>query len=78
MSTRKLTYEIAGDIRDGKITLDDAMETWGHVFDRDDLEDVLASLDALRHEEDVDGEDIIVIRNDSWQRTWSEEDSPPS
>lgn len=73
MSDRKLTYEVARDIQSGKMTLGDAMETWGHIIDRDDLEDVLASLDAVRHEEDVDGENIIVIRNDSWERTWSEE-----
>ena len=72
MSIRKLTYEIAGDIRDGKISLEAAMETWGHIIDRDDLEDVLAGLDSVRHEEDVDGEGIIVIRNDSWERTWQE------
>ncbi len=74
MSDRKLTYEVANDIYNGKITIDDAMETWGHVIDRDELLDVLDSLDCVRHEEDVDGEDIIVIHNDSWQRTWSEED----
>ena len=74
MSMLKMTYEIAGDIRDGKITLEDAMGTWGHIIDRDTLEEVLASLDCVRHEEDADGEDIIVIRDDSWERTWSEED----
>ena len=73
MSDRKLMSEVARDIQSGKITLQAAMETWGHVFHRDDLEDVLASLDAVRHEEDVDGESIIVIHNDSWERTWSEE-----
>ena len=74
MSMLKMTYEIAGDIRDGKITLEDAMGTWGHIIDRDTLEEVLASLDCVCHEEDADGEDIIVIRDDSWERTWSEED----
>ena len=70
MSTRKLTYEIAGDIRDGKITLDDAMATWGHIIDRDDLEDVLASLGSVTDNEDG----TVTIRvPDSWERTWSED-----
>jgi signal recognition particle GTPase len=73
MSILKMTYEVARNVQSGKITLDDAMATWGHVIDRGTLEDVLASLDAVRHEEDEDGQDVTVIRNDSWERTWSED-----
>ena len=73
MSDRKLMYEVASDIQNGKITMEDAMGTWGHIIDRDELLDVLDSLGSVRHEEDVDGEDITVIRvPDSWERTWSE------
>ncbi|WP_163098548.1 hypothetical protein GL267_003075 [Acidithiobacillus ferrianus] len=74
MSTRKLTYEIACDIQSGKMTREDAVAGFGHIIDSETLDEVLASLDCVRHEEDADGEDIIVIRDDSWERTWSEED----
>jgi hypothetical protein len=73
MSIRKLTYEIARDIQSGKITLEGAMATWGQVIDRDDLEDVLASLGSVTDNEDG----TVTIRvPDSWERTWSEEDPP--
>ncbi|MHB8354402.1 MAG: hypothetical protein ACYDCF_08230 [Burkholderiales bacterium] len=75
MSDRKLIYEVARDIQCGKITIDDAMATWGHIVDRDELLDVLDSLEI----EIVDHEDgTITFRvPESWgwgERTWSEED----
>ncbi len=75
-STIKLTYEVARDIQAGKMTREEAVAEYGHIIDSETLDEVLDSLDCVRHEEDVDGEDIIVIRNDSWERTWSEEDPP--
>ena len=78
MSDRKLTYEIARDVQSGKITIDDAMATWGHIIDRDELLDVLACLEVeVRYEEDEDGRDIMVLRipeSWGWERTWSDED----
>lgn len=76
MSDRKLTYEIARDVKSGKITIDDAMATWGHIVDRDELLDVLDSLEV----EIVDNEDDTITfrvpESWGWERTWSEEDPP--
>ena len=75
MSILKLTYEIAHDIRDGRFSREDALADFGHLIDRETLDEILASFGSVRHEEDVDGEDVTVIRvPDSWKRTWSEED----
>ncbi len=74
MSTRKLTYEIACDVQSGKITREDAIVEYGHIIDSETLDEVLLSMGSVRHEEDVDGEDMTVIRvPDSWERTWSED-----
>ena len=75
MSILKLTYEVAFDIKNGKLTREDAMADFGHLIDMDTLDEILASLGSVRHEEDMDGEDITVVKvPDSWERTWSEED----
>ena len=77
MNTLGMTYMLARSIREGQMTREDAIAECGHLIDSETLDEVLASLDCVRHEEDMDGEDIMVIQvPDTWQRTWSEEDSP--
>ena len=74
-SALKLSYEVAHDIKEGKMTREDALAEYGHLIDMEALDEILASLGSVRHEEDVDGEDVTVVRvPDSWKRTWSEED----
>jgi hypothetical protein len=73
MNILGMTYDIARDIKAGKMTRDDALIQYGHIIDMDTLDEVLASLGTVRHEEDGDGQDVTVIRNDSWERTWSED-----
>ena len=80
MSDRKLMYEVAADIKDGKLTLEDAMATWGHIVDRDELLDVLDSLEKI---EIVDNEDDTITFRvpEPWgwgERIWSEEDDQPA
>ena len=74
MNILGMTYDIAYDIQEGKLTREDAIAEYGHLIDSETLDEILASLGCVRHEEDVDGEDVTVIRvPDSWERTWSED-----
>lgn len=66
MNLLGMTYDIARDIKAGKLTREDALAEYGHIIDMDTLDEVFAGLDAVRHEEDEDGQDVTVIRNDSW------------
>ena len=71
----KLSYEIARDVEAGKMTRDAALVEYGHLIDAEMLDEILASLGSVRHEEDMDGEDITVVRvPDSWgaERTGNE------
>ena len=75
MNILSMTYDIAYDIKDGRFTREDALAEYGHLIDSETLDEILASFGSVRHEEDVDGEDITVVRvPDSWKRTWSEDD----
>lgn len=80
MSILKMTYDIARDIKAGKMTRDDALIQYGHIIDMDTLDEVLVSLDCVRDEVNEGGEDIIVIQvPDSWKPgCWTDEDSPPA
>ena len=75
MNILSMTYDIAYDIKEGKMSQEDALAEYGHLIDSETLDEILASFGSVRHEEDEDGEDVTVIRvPDSWERTWSEED----
>lgn len=68
MSILKLAYEVAQDVKDGKLTREDALAEYGHLIDMETLDEILASLGAVRNEEDEDGRDVTVIRvPDYWE-----------
>ena len=78
MNTLGMTYMLARSIREGQMTREDAIAECGHLIDSETLDEVLASLDCTRDEVNEDGEDIMVIRVPDWERTWTDEDSPPA
>jgi hypothetical protein len=70
MSILKMTYEVAQDVKDGKLTREDAMAEYGHLIDMETLDEILASFGSVTDNEDG----TVTIRvPDSWERTWSED-----
>jgi hypothetical protein len=52
MNILGMTYDIAHDIRDGKLTKEDAIAEYGHLIDSETLDEILESLDCVTDNED--------------------------
>ncbi len=69
----KFTYEVAQDVKDGKMSLGEAVQQYGHLIDREDIEQALYNIDAVSYGKNEDGEDTIIIRG-NWQTEWKDEE----
>lgn len=71
----KFLYEVAGDVKAGKMSFDEALKECGDLIDSEDLEEALAALDSVSYCKNADGEDSICIRG--FQTQWTEEEEEP-
>lgn len=63
MNILGMTYDIAHDIRDGKLTKEDAIAEYGHLIDSETLDEILGSLDCITDNEDGT---VTFHSPDSW------------